>query len=206
MVCVYPVGVPAVFALWLARHRLDLVKDDRETIAHLEPLSDIWAPYKPSRYYFEVVECGRRIALTGIAAFVPRENTAQIPSVLLFAVVFVFVSEALSPFERGVNMSLYRWGNGIIVTSMYASLLLRLDIGHDTTRALSAFSGVLIAANVCMVVAVLVQAALLMKEWRKITIVVRQVHEPVRRTASTSAHLGDTRLEADEEKKAETEG
>ena len=135
------------------------------------------------------MECGRRIALTGIAAFVPRENTAQIPTVLLFAVVFVFVSEALSPFEKGVNMNLYRWGNGIIVTSMYASFLLRVDIAHDTTRAMSAFSGVLIAANICMAVAILVLATLLIKEWRKINVAVRQIHVPVRST--TSARLGD---------------
>ena len=189
MVFAYPVGIPAIFGLWLARHRVDLDMTDRGTIARLEPLSGIWAPYKPSRYYYEVVECGRRIALTGIAAFLPRDNTAQIPMVLLVSVVFVFVSEALSPFARGVHMSLYRWGNGIIVTSMYASFLIRLDIAHDSTMAISAFSGVLIAANVCVAVAVLVQAALLMNEWRKIRAAARQIHVPVRR--ATSARLGE---------------
>ncbi|CAN0318038.1 unnamed protein product, partial [Laminaria digitata] len=57
-----------------------------------------WAVYRPSRYYYEVIECSRRIALTSIAAFVFPNSTVQI---------FIAISEALSPFEKATNVRLY---------------------------------------------------------------------------------------------------
>ena len=182
MVFVYPFGIPVVFALWLARHRLDLVRADRETIAQLKPLSDIWAPYKPSRYYYEVVECGRRISLTVIAAFVRPKSAAQVSIAFLFSVVFVFISEALSPFEKRADMRLYRWGNGVIVASMYVAFLMKVDVGEETDYALLTYSGVLILANVFMVVTVIVQMVFLGKRMRWMTTSVREVEMPVRRT------------------------
>ncbi|CAN0451277.1 unnamed protein product, partial [Ascophyllum nodosum] len=41
----------------------------------LEAIKDLWTPYKPSRYYYEVIECGRRIALTGLVVFVYPGST-----------------------------------------------------------------------------------------------------------------------------------
>lgn len=49
MACVYPIGIPAVFAWWLGCNRRDLKSSDREDKTHLEPLHDLWAAYKPSR-------------------------------------------------------------------------------------------------------------------------------------------------------------
>lgn len=165
MVCVYPVGIPAVFTFWLARNHKDLVKPGRDDMLHLQPASDIWAAYKPSRFYYEVVECARRITLTGIAVFVLPNSPAQIAVVLLLAVVFLFVSESMSPFEKGVDMGLYRWGNGIILASMYVALLLKVDVSNEESDTLSAFAGVLIAANICMILTVFFQSALLVKDW-----------------------------------------
>ncbi|CAM9282846.1 unnamed protein product, partial [Laminaria digitata] len=164
MVGVYPVGIAAAFAGLVFWHRRDLTKSVRGTMLHLKPLNAVWAAYKPSRYYYEVVECCRRMALTSIAAFVLPNSTAQISIALLFAVVFVFISETLSPFQKGVDMGLYRWGNGIIVASMYVAFLRKIDVGKDTTYALLTFSGVLISANAFMVVTVIVQTVLLAKE------------------------------------------
>lgn len=165
MVLMYPIGIPAAFAWWLARNRRDLTKPGRETVARLQPFSGLWAAYRPSRFYYEVVECGRRIALTGIAVFVLPGSAAQIAVVLLLAVVFSFISETMRPFNKTVEMGLYRWGNGVVLASMYVALLRKADVSADDTPAQSAFAGVLIAANVFMVVAVLVQSTLFVKEW-----------------------------------------
>ncbi|CAM9373703.1 unnamed protein product, partial [Laminaria digitata] len=160
MVGVYPVGIPAVFAWCLARNRGDLTKPDRETVPHLESLNTLWTAYKPSRYWFELVECIRRIVLTVIAAFVLPNSTAQISIVLLVAVVFVFIAESIAPFARLADANLYRWGNGVIVASLYVALLLKVDLADESEESILAFSGVLIAANVVMVIAAIVQTAL----------------------------------------------
>ena len=184
MVFVYPIGIPAVFAWWLARNRRDLVRVDRDTLVHLAPMKGIWNAYKPSRYYFEVVECGRRIALTGIAAFVPTTNTAQIPAVLLVSVVFVFASETVSPFAKSVDMGLYRWGNCIIVASLYVAFLQTIEIDLDATLSLSAFSRVLIAANAFAILAVVIQTVLLVITWHAVgKEAVVMLETPIRRNA-----------------------
>lgn len=161
MVLVYPIGIPAAFAWWLARHRHDLTEPGREKVARLQSFSNLWAAYRPSRFYYEVVECGRRIVLTGASVFVLPGSDAQVAVVLLLAVVFSFVSESMQPFQENVEMWLYRWGNGVLLTSMYVALLRKVDVSGDDTATQSVFAGVFIAANVLMVIAVVVQSALL---------------------------------------------
>ena len=166
MVLVYPIGIPAAYTLWLARHRHDLTEPGRETVARLQSLSGLWAPYRPSHFYYEVVECGRRVCLTGVAVFVFPGSAAQIAVVLLVAVVFSLVSESMQPFQDNIEMWLYRWGNGVVLISMYVALLRKVDVSGDDSPTQSAFSGVFIAANVLMIVAVLVQSALYLSKWR----------------------------------------
>ena len=163
MVCVYPVGIPAFFAFWLVRHRRELKKLDRETVSDLRSYRCLWAAYKPSCYYYEVVECGRRIVLTGVAVFVLPDSAEQVAIVLLLAVGFVFVSESLSPFKSNDDMWLYRWGNAIILASMYVAFLLKVDLAKEGSQSSSAITVLLIAANVFMLFTVVVQTFLLMR-------------------------------------------
>ena len=169
MMCVYPIGLPAILLWWLLRNRVALKKDNRTTIEHLEPFSGIWSQYRPSRYYYEVIEFGRRIALTATASFVSPNSVAQVAVVLLVAAVLFLFSESMSPFSSRVNMSLYRWGNGIILASMYVALLMQVDTSSEESSALSAFGVVLIAANVFLVVTVLVHPMLMAFEWQGVT-------------------------------------
>ncbi|CAM9138564.1 unnamed protein product, partial [Laminaria digitata] len=157
MICVYPVGIPALFACWLARNRQDLDKPGREDMVHLESFSGLWAAYRPSCYYYEVVECFRRIALTGAAAFVLPNSAEQIAVIFLLAVVFTFISESLSPFEAKADMWLYRWGNAIILASMYVALLLKIELADERSRASSVMTALLIAGNIFMIFMVAVQ-------------------------------------------------
>ena len=182
MVGVYPIGIAATFAGLIFRHRRDLVKPDRRTMLHLKPSNGVWGAYKPSRCYYEVVECVRRISFTVIAAFVRPNSATQVSMVFLFAVVFVFISEALSPFEKSADTRLYRWGNGVVVASMYVAFLMKVDVGEQTHYALLTYSGVLILANVFMVITELLQIVFLAKQIRGIQTSVRQVDRPVRRT------------------------
>lgn len=92
MLCVYPVGLPAVFSWWIARNRRELQRLDRSAVTHLEPFSNVWSAYKPSRYCYEIVECGRRVMHAGIAVFVLPGSLAQIAIAILLAVVYLFVS------------------------------------------------------------------------------------------------------------------
>ena len=137
------------------------------------------------RFYYEVVAFCRRISFTVIAAFVRANGAAQVSIAFLFAVVFVFISDAVPPFQNSADTMLYRWGNGVIVASMYVAFLTKVDVGEEKKQyALLTFSGVLILANVFMVVAVLVEMVFLAKQVRGMNSSVREVDRPVRRTDS----------------------
>lgn len=163
MVCVYPVGIPALFAWWLARNRQQLTNPSREGMVHLHKFRGLWAAYKPSCYYYEVVECSRRIVLTGAAVLVFPNSADQIAVVLLLAVLFMFISESLSPFEAKFDMWLYRWGNGIVLGSMYVALLLKFEITGEESQTSIAMTAMLIVANVFMIGTVVVQGALFVR-------------------------------------------
>ncbi|CAM9423006.1 unnamed protein product, partial [Laminaria digitata] len=159
MAIVYPIGIPCFFMWWLVRNRNDLQTSQRQTIVHLQPFGGVWSTYSPSRYYYEVVEYVRRLTLSLSSVFLVPDSVNAIAVVLGLAGVFLFVSESLSPFESSTDMSLYRWGNGVVMASMFLALLVKANASSD--KSLSVFGWVLIVANIVMVVAVVVEAVFL---------------------------------------------
>lgn len=83
----------------------------------------------------QVVECFRRIALTGFAVFIYPDSSAQIAIVLLLAAIFMVLSEILSPFARPTEMWLYRAGHYVVFASMYLALLLRVDVSSERDQS-----------------------------------------------------------------------
>ena len=183
MVCIYPVGIPGVFGWWLVSNRRDLEKPGRETVAQLKPFRGLWAAYRPSRYYYEIVEYGRRIMLTGAAVFVLPGSSAQIAAILLVAVIFMFISESLSPFGCRTDMWLYRWGNGIILAGMYVALLLSVEVKGDASPGTHVVSVLLIMANAVLILAVICQALVAVRGFCA-PVEVEQVDGPLPRTHS----------------------
>ncbi|CAN0316890.1 unnamed protein product, partial [Ectocarpus sp. 8 AP-2014] len=80
------------------------------------------------RYYYEVVECGRRIVLTGLGVFLFPGSAAQVALEVLFAAAFIAISETLSPFGDPVDAWLYRSGMWVVFLSMYLAFILRVDL------------------------------------------------------------------------------
>ncbi|CAM9844184.1 unnamed protein product [Scytosiphon promiscuus] len=165
MVVVYPLGVPCVFGWWLFKHRHELTETDRANNTGLRPLADLWEPYKRDKYYYEVVECFRRIALTGLAVFIYPDSSAQIAVVLLLAAAFMVVSEILAPFARPVEMWLYRAGHYVVFASMYLALLLRVDVSDEHGQSQEVFSGVIVIAHGAMLLVVVAQGLLIFVSW-----------------------------------------
>ena len=196
MILVYPVGIPAMFALALFINR-DGIKSVAESTnksrvpLESEAIKDLWAPYKRSRYYYEVIECGRRIALTGLAVFIYPGSTAQVAIEALLAIVFYSISEILSPFAEPLDAWLYRSGTWVVFLSMYLALLLKMDAADEESHNQNVFAGLLVAAHVGMVLVVIVNALLsIMKGFRE----VRAIELPVMiQHSSRKSGSGSTR-------------
>lgn len=158
MILIYPVGIPALYAHLLFTNRDVLQKDRREDSFRVKSTSDLWEPYKPSRYYYEVIECGRRILLAGVVVFIFPNTAAQIAVTLVIAVLFIFVSEGLAPYESPWDTWVSRIGHGVVFISMYLALLLKVDVSDNTAYSQKAFETILVSVHVCMVLAVIAEA------------------------------------------------
>lgn len=70
----------------------------------------------------------------------------------------MFVSESLAPFKHSVDMMLYRWGNGVVMSSMCVALLTKAKESDGEYETFSVFGWLLVSANMVMIVAIMVEA------------------------------------------------
>ena len=114
---------------WIARNLHDLANPGGKGLDHLKSCRDLWVAYNPSfySYYYEVVECCRRVALTGAAVFVLPDSVEQIAVICLLFVVFTFIFESLAPFQSkaDIHVDVPLGECHIILASMCVALILK---------------------------------------------------------------------------------
>lgn len=84
-------GYPCILrvsAVVQGSRRADQERGRRREYPLVTTTADLWKPYKPSVFYYEVVECGRRISLAGVVVFIKPNTSAQIAVTLVMAFVF----------------------------------------------------------------------------------------------------------------------
>lgn len=168
MIALYTVGIPVAYATLLLGNREVLADKARRTQdQHVKAISDLWEPYKPGRFYYEVIECGRRVLLAGVVVFIYPNTAAQVAVALIMAVFFVFLSEGLAPYESGWDAWLSRTGHAIVFTSMYLALLLKVEVSDERAGSQSVFEAVLVSAHACMIAAVVVESIIVGLRLRK---------------------------------------
>lgn len=113
---------------------------------------------RSSCFYYEIIECGRRIALAGVVVFIYPNDTAQIAITIMNLFFFFVVSEVMSPYESVSDTWLSRTGHVIICFSMFDVLLLRVDVSQESSESQQVLGGVLVAGHVIMVAAVIAEA------------------------------------------------
>ncbi|CAM9586557.1 unnamed protein product, partial [Laminaria digitata] len=162
MLALYTVGIPLYYATLLIRNR-DVLTDEvgREANVRVKSTTDLWNPYKPDLFYYEVIECCRRIRLAGVVVFIYPNTAAQIAATLLLVVLFIFVSEALAPYSCRQDAWVNRTGNVIILLNMYVALLPKLDMSNEEASSQRIFSNILVSAHACMISAVVIEAVAL---------------------------------------------
>ena len=178
MVVLYAAGIPAFYGALLFRDR-DILRHDeanRVDTARVTSISDLWSPYKSSVFYYEVIECGRRILLTGVVVFIYPNTAAQIAITLMIAAVFAMLSEGLSPYASRWDAWLNRLGHAVVFVSMYVALLLKVDVAGERKSSQEVFEGFLVVVHACMVLVVVVETVVL--TW---ALKVEQLEEPTPR-------------------------
>ena len=124
---------------------------------HVNSTSGLRKPYTPKVFYYKVIECSRRILLAGVVVFIYPYTAAQIAVTLMIAFAFV-ISEALSPYSSPWDTWISRMGHVVVFFSMYAALLLKVDVSDERIGSQRVFEAVLVAVHACMMLAVVVEA------------------------------------------------
>ncbi|CBN75178.1 polymorphic Outer membrane protein G/I family [Ectocarpus siliculosus] len=164
MVLLFTAGIPALYSFLLFRDR-DVLKGreaaGQDLRSRATSTSDLWKPYKPSVFYYEVVECARRVLLAGVVVFIYPNSSAQIAITLALAFIFVLISEGLAPYASRWDTWINRMGHVAVVASMYLALLLKVDVSKERSSSQGVFEAVLVVAHVVMVVVVVVETLVL---------------------------------------------
>ncbi|CAB1100084.1 unnamed protein product [Ectocarpus sp. CCAP 1310/34] len=168
MICIYPLGIPGAFCYFLARQmsRINPPTDkglknqrgrkhdaekmnQRRTDRAIAPTSFLWNAYYPSRYYYEVIECFRRLLLTGLLVFLVPDTPGQVAFGCVFAFLSLLVFELLRPHTDHLDMQLYR--TGCLVIFLTNSLA---NVASPCSRSCEVYSIVLIIVNVLFVLSI----------------------------------------------------
>lgn len=159
MMLLYTAGIPIFFGIILYSNRRVLQDEEaREDDPVAASMSNLWELYKPNRIYFELVECARRVSLAGIVVFIYPNTAAQVAVALMMGGFFMLVSEAAAPYASQMDSWISRAGHAIVCTSMFMALLLKVDVTNERVHSQHVFESILVAAHVCMVLAVIGEA------------------------------------------------
>eukprot|EP00953_Heterococcus_sp_UTEX-ZZ885_P000962 1026-Heterococcus_DN1.PRE.3 len=122
MVIIYPLGIPALYAylLWSNRQKLSSKYNasvrmlNRNRDVSLRPTRFLWKPYSSRMYYWEVIECMRRLLLTGAVVFIKPGTPAQAAVACILAVVSMAIALYCQPHADSLDGKIYTVGAMII--------------------------------------------------------------------------------------------
>jgi hypothetical protein len=159
MIAVYPLGIPVMYS-WLLyttkdqHNSVDTVTDDqRKHKPELKPTRFLWKSYNSDFYYWEVIECVRRLLLTGAVVFIVPGTAAQAAIACVMAVFTMVVALYYKPHADPLDGQIYTGGSVIIFLSMFLSLAMRTDVSNETHYSQSVFAVVLVVLNGIMLAA-----------------------------------------------------
>jgi hypothetical protein len=163
MILLYPLGIPALYIYLLWRHRVNLMQsnDKRDVDVTLHTTSFLWSPYTPDTYWWEVVECIRRLLLAGFLVFILPGTPGQAAVSCVFAILSIVAFGHYKPLAVPLDSKNYFLGCIILFLSMFVALLLKVDyIGADSYQSKTVISVVLIILNLWLFLSALFQVAL----------------------------------------------
>jgi len=122
MVLVYPIGIPVMYiaTMYFQHPRLTLKHEDYAELDHetaidkrdkdlnLKHVHFLYYQYRPEHWYFEVLECVRKMFLTGLMMFVMQNSATQLAIGVLISFLsfgaFAYIEPFLDPNDSWMQM------------------------------------------------------------------------------------------------------
>ena len=124
LIVLWPVGVPLLFGALLFRIRRAIASDQQCRLA--KAISFLHADYRRGCFWWELLELGRKLTLTGFLLLIP-EDLAMLRLViaLLISVGYLVLLQAADPFKQLSTSFLALIANTTLVCSLVMALLLK---------------------------------------------------------------------------------
>lgn len=168
MVVIYTVGIPVLYAILLFRSRKVLMDGSaRKEDAISRSFSNLWELCKPHRFYYELIECGRRILLAGMVVFILPNTVGQVAIDPVTATFAMVLSEIMGPYDSPWDAWVNRIGHVIIFSSMYLAFRLKIDLSIEREKSQGVFEALLVGAHMFMVLMATFEGAVLTLQWFK---------------------------------------
>eukprot|EP00752_Nemacystus_decipiens_P011444 g10163.t1 len=130
--------------------------DPRLSDGRIAQTAFLWRAYRPGAYYFEVVECFRRLLLTGCLVFILPNSAGQAAVACVLAVLTVGVFAVVNPYSDANDHRAYTLGALTIFLTMFMGLVVRVNLANEETESQRVLGLLLILLAVgLLVVAVL---------------------------------------------------
>jgi hypothetical protein len=104
-----------------------MVIDYRLINPDIKDLLFLFEAYEPRCYYFETVECLRRLALTGLLVFIEAGSLLQIVCGSFIAMIAMIVYGVFAPFDKQSDDNLFVFAQLMTFLQLYFALLIRTD-------------------------------------------------------------------------------
>lgn len=157
MILIYPIGIPISYLYLLVKNHQYVnpsaalvVREDekrlvdrriiqaeksklRETYKEIWHLSFLYENYAPKRWYFEVLDCFRRLFMTAIPVLILRGTTEQLLLVLMASLVWCIIYMQLKPFEMPNDNNIAIMSQWAISFTLIGGVMLK--VGEDSRNA-----------------------------------------------------------------------
>lgn len=151
MIFIYPIGIPLLYGSLLFRSRDRLLLADRDNDPKISKISFLWQNYEPDKWWFEVFECGRRLAMSGVLVFVAQGSASQIVVGLLVSVIRRGLYINWRPFEMESDDNLAIFTQSSLLFTLLAALLRKVEVDKTDHYNEVIFGVVLIVIDVSCV-------------------------------------------------------
>jgi hypothetical protein len=139
MILIYPIGIPLFYWLMLRQHKHVLsdeeavkreASEDFPTIGHLTFLTQA---YSSKYYYFEVLECVRRLILASVVGMLPADGVVAPTLGILLCFVFLYIFIDFRPYRNADDSNLGIILQYSITLFFLAGLLAKVNVTTDMT-------------------------------------------------------------------------
>jgi predicted outer membrane repeat protein len=155
MIFLYPIGIPVYYIYHLARKQeyinpptSRVVRSNEKNIVSalviqekkielrtanetIQDISFLYDSYLPKCWYFEIIECFRRIALTALPVLFLRSTVIQVVLVLIVSLGFSALYMELRPFVKRSDNAVAIVSQWTLSLTFLGALCLKVDMSED---------------------------------------------------------------------------